>query len=329
MQEMLKTQPALRPEMVERIYRSMFRIRKMEERVADIYPSDQIKSPVHLSIGQESPSVGVCEALRATDVVFGTYRGHALYLAKGGDMKAMVAELFGKRTGCGKGKAGSMHLSAPAAGMMGTSAIVATTIPQAAGYALAEQMMRKDTVVAVFFGDGAMEEGVFHESINFASLFKLPILFVCENNFYAIHTPLGKRVPRPNYCERAASYDVPAQRIMKNDVIATYRCASAAIEEIRAGAGPRFIEVETYRWREHVGPAEDWHLGYRSEEEGRRWKDEDELLRLAAMLSPQRRRHIEAEALSEIDEAFRFAEGSPFPEDHELYSDVFQDSGPR
>lgn len=326
---MLNANPVPRPEVIERIYRSMFRVRRVEERVAEIYPSDRIKSPVHLSIGQESPSVGVCEALRATDIVFGTYRGHALYLAKGGDMNTMVAELFGKRTGCGKGKAGSMHLSAPAAGMMGTSAIVATTIPQAAGYALAMQMRKSDAVVAVFFGDGAMEEGVFHESINFASLFKLPLLFVCENNFYAIHTPLAKRVPRPNYCDRAESYDVPAQRVMKNDVIETYRCASAVIEEIRSGSGPRFIEVETYRWREHVGPSEDWHLGYRTEEEGRRWRDNDELLRVGEMLSPQSRKRIEVEALSEIEEAFRFAEESPFPEDHELYSDVFRESNPR
>jgi TPP-dependent pyruvate/acetoin dehydrogenase alpha subunit len=147
---------------LERVYRSMYRIRRVEERIADIYSSDKIKSPVHLSIGQEAPSVGLCEALRRKDVVFGTYRGHALYLAKGGDLKAMIAELFGKAAGCGRGKAGSMHLGWRAAGMMGTSAVVATTIPQAVGYAFAEKMRGRDTVVAVCFGDGAMEEEFRH-----------------------------------------------------------------------------------------------------------------------------------------------------------------------
>src|SRR5262245_44905996 len=172
----------------------MLRIRRVEERVAAVYPTDCIKSPIHLSIGQEAPSVGLCEALRDTDVVFGTYRGHALYLAKGGDLNAMVAELFGKASGCGKGKAGSMHLGWRPAGVMATSAIVATTIPQAAGYAFAEKARDRDTVVAACFGDGAMEEGAFHEALNFAALMRLPMIFLCENNLYSIHTPLSKRV---------------------------------------------------------------------------------------------------------------------------------------
>ena len=311
------------PQTLARIYRSLFRIRKVEERIAEIYPTDKIKSPAHLSIGQEPPAVGICEALRPTDVVFGTYRGHALYLAKGGDLKAMIAELYGKQTGSGKGKAGSMHLGDRRAGMMGTSAIVGTTIPHAVGYALAEHRRGKDTVVASFFGDGAMEEGVFHESINFASLLRLPVLFVCENNFYAINTPLNKRVPVPNYCERVETYKVPAMRIADNDVLATYLQAQEFIAAIRQGGGPFFIEVETYRWREHVGPGEDWHLGYRDREEAERWIRKDEIASIAGMLDERTRAALEHQVLAEIEGAFAFAEASPFPDDEELYRNVY------
>src|SRR5262249_12776491 len=174
--------------MYERLYRSLYRIRRIEEEVARVYPTDRIKSPVHLSIGQEAVSVGVCEAFEPRDVVFGTYRGHALYLARGGDLRAMVAELYGKATGCTKGKGGSMHLIDPDCGVMGTSAVVGTTIANAVGYAYAQRYRRTGSIVASFFGDGATEEGVFAESLNFAALKRLPLLFVCENNGYAIHT---------------------------------------------------------------------------------------------------------------------------------------------
>jgi TPP-dependent pyruvate/acetoin dehydrogenase alpha subunit len=267
--------------------------------------------------------VGVCEALDAADIVFGTYRGHALYLAKGGDPKAMIAELYGKVTGCGRGKAGSMHLVDKSVGMMGTSAIVSTTIPQAVGYALAERMKGKDTIVTVFFGDGAIEEGVFWESINFAALMNLPVLFVCENNQYAIHTHWSKRVPQPNYCERVATFGVPSQRIANNDVIDVFSVASKLVPQVREG-GPRFLEIETYRWREHVGPAYDWHLGYRSKEEGDDWMARDEMARVGELLPAALRNEIEAKCLARIDAAFQFAEDSKFPEDEELYRDIFQ-----
>ncbi len=270
-------QPPEHPDVktVSEVYGVMYLIRRVEERIADVYPTDRVKSPIHLSIGQEPPSVGVCRALRPKDVVFGTYRGHALYLAKGGDLKGMIAELFGKVTGVARGKAGSMHLVDQTVGMMGTSAIVSTTIPQAVGYALAEKMRGKDTMVCVFFGDGATEEGVFWESLNFAALHKLPLLFVCENNQYAIHTPLLKRIPEPNFCERVSSFGVPSVRITGNNVFDIWMAASRLTEEARDG-GPRFLEVETYRWREHVGPGYDWHLGYRSESEGAEWMSRDE-----------------------------------------------------
>ncbi len=204
--------------MQARLYRALYRIRRLEEEVARVYATDKIKSPVHLSIGQEAVSVGICEALQPSDVVFGTYRGHALYLAKGGDLNAMVAELYGKSTGCTKGKGGSMHLIDPEHGVMGTSAVVGTTIANAAGYAYALKHRRKDTVVVSFFGDGATEEGVFAETLNFAVLKQLPVLFVCENNGYAIHTHQNRRQGRPDICARAEAYGLPAERLDGNDV---------------------------------------------------------------------------------------------------------------
>src|SRR5438552_3213079 len=202
--------------MHERFFRALYRIRRVEEEVARVYPTDTIKSPVHLSIGQEAASVGVCEALRPDDIVFGTYRGHALYLAKGGDLREMIAELYGKATGCTHGKGGSMHLIAPAQGVLGTSAVVGTTIANAVGYAYALRYRQalgaglptppQPPIVASFFGDGATEEGVFAESLNFAALKRLPVLFVCENNRYAIHTHQSRRQATPAICDRARAY---------------------------------------------------------------------------------------------------------------------------
>src|SRR5438128_6708701 len=176
-----------------RLYRALYRIRRVEEEIARVYPTDKIKSPVHLSIGQEGVAVGVCEALEPHDVVFGSYRGHAMYLAKGGDLRRMIAELYGKVEGCARGKGGSMHLAAPEAGVLGASAVVGTQVPIATGWALALQRRGAGQVVACFFGDGATEEGSMAESLNFAALHRLPILFICENNGYAIHEPLSKR----------------------------------------------------------------------------------------------------------------------------------------
>jgi len=281
---------------------------------------------VHLSIGQEAVSVGVCEALRPDDVVFGTYRGHALYLAKGGGLKPMLAELYGKATGCARGKGGSMHLISLEAGMMGTSAVVGTTIPNAVGYAYALRVQRQEAIVASFFGDGATEEGVFAESLNFAALKQLPILFVCENNRYAIHTHQKQRQGRPDICARAEAFGIPAERIEDNDVLAIYACAREILRQVRSGTGPRFLEVMTYRWREHVGPGEDYHLGFRDADELQPWVANDQVPRLGRLLEPEERSRIEAEVETEIAEAFAFAEASPFPSPGELNTDVFKES---
>lgn len=313
--------------MYNRFYRSMYRIRRTEEEIAKIYSTDKIKSPIHLSIGQEAISVGVCEALRHDDIVFGTYRGHALYLAKGGDLKEMIAELYGKTGGCARGKAGSMHLIDTEAGVMGTSAIVGTTIPQAVGYAYALKFQGKNSVVVSFFGDGAVDEGVFHESMNFAALKGVPVIFICENNFYAIHSHYLNRQARDNICERVRAYGIPAERIKDNDVLRIYERVKATVQEIRSGdSGPWFFECMTYRWKEHVGPGDDWHLGYRSKREAEPWVENDQVKRVGDLLDPDVRQKIEDEVEAEIREAFEFAEQSPFPEHGDLYTDVFKEA---
>ncbi len=309
----------------ERLYRSLYRIRRVEEEVARIYPADKIKSPVHLSIGQEAISVGICEALAPHDVVFGTYRGHALYLAKGGDLKAMIAELYGKATGCTKGKGGSMHLIDAGHGMMGTSAVVGTTIANAVGYAYGLHYRRQDAIVASFLGDGATEEGVFAESLNFAVLKRLPILFVCENNQYAIHTHQSRRQGTPAICARARAYGLPAERIDGNDFLHLCERAKEVVSRIRAGEGPWFFEILTYRWKEHVGPNEDYHLGYRTEEEAAPWIAGDPVRRLGAAIGPSARARLEIEVEEEITAAFAFAEASPFPQPKDLFSGVFKE----
>jgi 2-oxoisovalerate dehydrogenase E1 component len=305
---------------IAKLYRSLYRIRRVEEEVVRLYPSDKIKSPVHLSIGQESVSVGVCDALRPGDIVFGTYRNHALYLAKGGDLRTMFAELYGKATGCAKGKGGSMHLVDIEAGVMGGSAVVGTTIPQAVGYAFALQLREQPAVVASFFGDGAVEQGAFHESLNFAALKSLPIIFICENNLYAIHSRLQDRQPVTRLFERARAYGINAERIEGGDVL-RIRERVAAVRE--AGAGPWFFECMTYRWKEHVGPGEDFDGGYRSRDEAAPWMMRDEVARMAGMLEPGERGRLAGEVEAEIADAIAFAEASPFPADAELYTDVF------
>jgi TPP-dependent pyruvate/acetoin dehydrogenase alpha subunit len=308
-----------------RVYRSLYRIRRVEEEIARVYPTDKIKSPVHLAIGQEAVSVGVCAALGPHDVVSGTYRSHALYLAKGGDLRRMLAELYAKATGCARGKGGSMHLVDPVAGVLGTSAVVGTTIPVAVGYAYAAKVRGRSTVVASVFGDGAVEEGVFHESLNFAALRKVPVLFVCENNFYAIHAPQRTRQSTLDLVGRVRGYGIVAERVESGDVREIHARAAAAVTAIRGGDGPRFLECLTYRWKEHVGPREDFEAGYRSRGEAEPWFERDEVARAAARLPGRVRTGIEAEVEAEIREAFEFAEASPEPAPADLYTDVFHD----
>lgn len=310
--------------MLKSFYRSLYRIRRVEEEIARVYPTDKIMSPVHLSIGQEALSVGVCSALLPQDVVFGSYRCHALYLAKGGNLRAMIAELYGKAAGCAKGKAGSMHLIDRSAGVMGASAVVGTTIPLAVGYAFAERMRKSPNVVASFFGDGAVEEGVFHESLNFAALKKLPVLFICENNFYAIHTRQCARQSVGRICDLAAAHGIPAQKLDNMDILEIHEKISKAVSEIRAGGGPQFFELMCYRWMEHVGPNQDFHFGYRSRTEFEPWFESDQVKSVGARLNAAERLEIESDVEAEIQSAFDFAEQAPFPDASELYSDMYE-----
>jgi TPP-dependent pyruvate/acetoin dehydrogenase alpha subunit len=309
--------------MDERIFKSLYRIRRAEEEIARIYPSNKIKSPVHLSIGQEWIAVGVCEALRPDDVVFGSYRSHAYYLAKGGDLQRMFAELYGKATGCAKGKGGSMHLIDVAHGVMGASAVVGTTIPNAVGYAYAMKLQRNERLVVSFFGDGATEEGVFHESLNFAALKQVPVVFICENNFYAIHTHILRRQKNTSLCEKAKVHGIPAEQFNDSDPMKIYHRLHEIAEGMRAGqSGPYFFECLTYRWKEHVGPNEDYQLGYRNLEEARPWLEGDAVERAERRLSADVCRRIKADVDAEIEAAIAFAEESPFPDPSELYTDV-------
>lgn len=306
-----------------RVYRKIRLIRHAEEEIARVYPTDVVKSPVHLSIGQESIAVGVCEALRVDDPVAITYRGHAVYLAKGGSLPGMMAELYGKADGCAGGKGGSMHLVDRSNNILCGIAVVGAHIPIAVGHALAFKRRGEDSVAVCFLGDGATEEGVFTESLNFAVLHKLPILFVCENNGYAIHAPLSQRWASASLAERVHPYGIGFRCLERQDVFEIRDAARDMVTRIRAGGGPQLLECKTYRWREHVGPSEDYHAGYRSAEEVVPWKDADDVSRLAAMLPEAVRRSVDAEIEAEVAAALAFAETSPFPEQAELMTHVY------
>jgi len=294
----------------------VFRIRRIEETIAEIYASDKIQSPVHLSLGQEPVAVGVCSQLETTDLVFGTYRGHALYLAKGGSLKKMMAELFGKQTGSGKGKAGSMHLADPDVGVMGSSAVVASTIPHAVGAAYAARFKSSRQVVACFFGDGATGEGVYHESLNFAAKQRLPILFVCENNGWAISTRVAD-VHAFEIFSHAKGYGLSVTRIEEGwDVEKISHVARQEIEALRSDQGPRYLEILTNRQVEHVGPRSGIYLNPQSED-----YSVD-----STMQDPLTQSQLEASVLAdiekELEEAIQFAEDSPFPTIRDLLRDV-------
>ena len=309
--------------LISQFYYGIRFIRRVEETIAEIYPSDKIKSPVHLSIGQESVAVGVCAALNADDVVSATYRGHATYLAKGGNLKKMMAELYGKSDGCAGGKAGSMHLVGMEKYILGASAVVGTTIPISLGYALALQRESLNRVIALFFGDGSTEEGVFIDSLNFAAIHKLPALFIMENNSLAIHSPIENRQATDRLCDRVNTYGIPTHRIEGNDVFEIYENSKTAIESLRQGKGPVFLECMTYRWREHVGPEEDYDQNYRTRKELENWQKKDQMTRLAEMIELKKKDKIDNQIEDEIREAVLFAEDSNFPTIEELEKHVF------
>ena len=294
------------------------RIRLVEEKIIELYPSDLIQSPVHLSIGQEAVAVGVCEHLSLSDWVFINYRGHAFYLAKGGPLPEFFAELMGRRTGLSKGKAGSMHLAAPKQGIIGASAVVGSSISHAVGAALAAKIkMERNRIFVANFGDGALEQGLIHESLNFASLHQVPVLFVCEDNGLAVHTEVCVRQSF-NTESLLSAYKIPYLQVDEGynpEVVS--RAAYDAVTYVRSQQRPFFLKVRTCRYREHVGPGEDFSGGYRSEEDLAEWKARDPLIQQFDDLS-----EAESKIRDEIDAAVRFALNSPFPTQEDLLTDV-------
>lgn len=313
------------------LYITMLRIRNFEEKVAElIQPESEIICPVHLYTGQEAVATGVCANLRRDDYVFSTHRSHGHYLAKGGDMKALMAELYGKANGCSKGKGGSMHLASPDMGLPGSAAIVAGTVPLAVGAALAFSMQEGNAVSVAFFGDGAVNEGVWYESLNFASLKKLPVIFVCENNLYSTHMPISACLADTNIYKKAGAFNMPGIRIDGNNVVEVFKAAKKAIEDAHHGKGPTLIECMTYRWRGHVGPGNDIDKGLRSKEELDYWMDRCPIKALEGLLlkhgivSESEKSQILRSIDNEIEEAVIFAKESPYPEPCELSNDVFK-----
>jgi pyruvate dehydrogenase E1 component alpha subunit len=305
--------PPISEDVARRLVYSMLLIRKTEERIKGQYHLREMRSPPHLCMGHEAIAVGVCANLRRDDLVYPYYRSHGWYLAKGGDLDAMMAELFGRETGCSRGWGGSMHLIDLAAGVQGTSAIVGGTISHAAGAALTFKMQGRDRVAVAVFGDGAVEEGVFHETMNFASLRKLPLIFVCENNLYATNTHIAYRQPLPEIYRHAERFGMPGRRADGNDVRIIYHEAREAVARARRGDGPTLLEFETYRILEHCGINEDHDLGYRTAEEVRAWQARGPLERAKNLVTEEETRRMVAEIEARIDRAFEYARSSPWP----------------
>jgi pyruvate dehydrogenase E1 component alpha subunit len=309
----------------------MLRIRLFEEAVAGMLERDpaSIRCPVHLYTGQEAVAAGVCAPLRPDDYVFSTHRSHGHYLAKGGYMKALAAELLGRQTGCSRGRGGSMHLADPAHGLPGSSAIVAGTIPLAAGAALAFQSRGGDAVAVAFFGDGATNEGVFYETLNFAALRKLPVIFVCENNLYSTHMPITECLACTDIVKKAEASGVPGRRLDGNNLREVMGAAVDAVRRARTGRGPTLLECLTYRWRGHVGPNYDVEKGLRSQAELDAWRArcpvctlENDLARRRVLTVTEIER-LHRKAGREVSAALRFAEASPLPPASEVKAHVF------
>lgn len=314
-----------------RLYKDMLRIRKVQLRIEEEYPKDEMKTPVHLCKGQEAIPAGICIHLNKEDYLLSNYRGHGHYLAKGGDLKSFIAELYGRETGCSRGRGGSMHLIDTSVGLLGSSSIVGGGIPIATGAALGSLLRGNKRLTVVFFGDGAVDEGVLYESINFAVLKKLPVVYVCENNLYAVCSHRQSRQPARDIHERFDGFGISRYKADGNNVIDVYRTGKKAIEDTRLGKGPSFIEFCTYRWCGHSGGGTDIDLGYRAQEELDAWMKRCPLKNFGIFLSD--RRVISESDIAgfnqefdrQIEEAFEFAKNSPFPDETELSKYLYSD----
>jgi len=325
--------PAIRPDHVvpERIHalellREMLRIRRFEEKAAELYTGGKIRGFLHLYIGEEAVAVGTMQALTAEDAIVATYREHGQALARGIPAGALMAEMYGKANGCSRGRGGSMHFFDVTRRFYGGHAIVGGGLPVAVGLALADTLQRRTRVTACFFGDGAVAEGEFHESLNLAALWKLPVLFLCENNLYAMGTALARHQAQTDLCRKAESYGLCAERADGMDVLAVEAATRRVAEAVRLGLGPHFLELQTYRFRAHS--MYDPEL-YRTKDEVEQWKSRDPITTFAArlrdcrLLSEADLADLEAAVTAEIDDAVRVAEEGPWEPVEDLTRDVY------
>jgi pyruvate dehydrogenase E1 component alpha subunit len=313
-------------EKLAEMYRKMLEIRCFEEKVFELYGQNLVPGTIHLYAGEEAVAVGVCSSLRKDDYITSTHRGHGHCIAKGSELKRTMAEILGKKTGYCKGKGGSMHIADFNIGMLGATAVVGAGLPIAVGAGLSAKLRKTGQVVACFFGEGASNQGTFHESINMASTWYLPVIFVCENNLYAMGTCQSKVMKIENIADRAMAYGIPGITVDGNDVLAVIEASQEAVDRARGGAGPTLIECKTYRHKGHsrVDPAK-----YRPKEEVEQWLAKDPLKRFKKELlqndafSQAELQKIEENVAAEIEEAVRFAVESPYPAPEEALEDVY------
>jgi pyruvate dehydrogenase E1 component alpha subunit len=308
------------------LYRQMVTVRQFETMAGEHFAAGKIPGFIHLSIGQEASSVGICSCLGKDDYVITTHRGHGHLIAKGADLKRMTAELFGKKTGYCKGKGGSMHIADFSIGILGANGVVAGGLPIIVGAGLSIKLRKTDQVAVCFFGDGAANRGPVHEAMNMASIWKLPVIFVVENNQYASTTPADYSCSVEDLCTRAAAYNMPGEKVDGNDILAVRKAATAAVARARAGEGPTFLENKTYRFKGHF---EGDPQKYRTEKEIEGWQEKDPIKRFFRLLSSKKylsQKHADEilkEVQAELDQALAFAQDSPFPEPEDALNDLY------
>lgn len=310
------------------LYRTMKTIREFEERIVDLYARGLVPGLAHLYIGEEAVAAGVCATLAQDDYITSTHRGHGHVIAKGAELKRMMAELFGKKTGYCKGKGGSMHIADMEAGILGANGIAGGGLPIATGAGWSAKWRKTQQVTGCFFGDDASNNGTFHESLNLASIHKLPVVYVCENNLYGISVCQAKHMPISDISIRATAYDIPGVTVDGNDVIEVYQAAFKAVERARAGEGPTLIECKTYRWRGHHEGDPNQGGRYRAKDEIESWKEKCPIARLAGKMIQNKQitekglQDIDDQVVRAIEEAVAFAKQSEFPDLDEMYEDV-------
>lgn len=310
------------------MFETMVEIRQTEELLANLCETGEVVCPCHLYIGQEAVAAGVCAALLPSDTIWGAHRSHGHYLAKGGSLEGLLAEVLGRVAGCAGGRGGSMHLIATEVGLMGTVPLVSATIPLAVGAGLAAHLAGSGQVSVSFFGDGAAEEGHFHESMNLAASLRLPVVFVCENNLYASHMALLERRAADNIVSAASAHGMDGKVVDGNDVEAVFSAANDAVNRARAGGGPSLIECRTFRWRGHVGPSWDMDVGVARKDELKNWLIRDPIARARALLldigaTAESAEEVEVRVRARLDAAIEVARQSPFPDSSTLEAHVF------